>query len=137
MRFSAVKAREAFAQSMTERGKNGLQERVRRIVLEHGRLIEPVFFYHTWSSVKSEPGYPDCTIVLPRQGRLIYAELKRQRAKLSDAQEKWLQALATTRAEVYIWKPLDMIRGHIAAALRHPQGIEEGRIWPGDINSST
>jgi hypothetical protein len=50
-------------------------------------------------------GFPDLTLV--RSGRLIYAELKGPRGRLSGPQKRWLNALAATAAEVYVWHPDD------------------------------
>jgi len=71
--------------------------------------------YHTWLSKHSPAGFPD--EVLVRSGRLIFAELKSERGKLSDEQEAWLEELrAVPGVEVYLWRPADM--DAIAAALR-------------------
>lgn len=62
--------------------------------------------YHPWLSVRSTAGYPDLTIARP--GRLILAELKSERGKLSDAQQGWLDLLRTVKGvEVYCWRPSD------------------------------
>ena len=62
--------------------------------------------YHTHDSRHSAAGYPDLT--LARRGRLIFAELKTDRArKVRADQAVWLEALADTPAEVYIWRPAD------------------------------
>jgi hypothetical protein len=62
--------------------------------------------YHTWLAVRSASGFPD--LVLARPGRLVFAELKSNRGKLTLAQEEWLQALRETgAAEVYLWRPDD------------------------------
>ena len=61
--------------------------------------------YHTYSSRRSEPGFPDMTMV--RGDRLIFAELKSARGNLSRKQREWLDALRATAAEVYLWYPRD------------------------------
>jgi len=55
-------------------------------------------------------GFPDCVLV--RRDRLIFAELKSEKGKLSESQEGWLDALievakSTNHQEiqVYVWKP--------------------------------
>jgi len=67
-------------------------------------------YFHPYDSRKSEPGFPDCTMV--RNGRLIFAELKAYkgaRGKPTEFQQDWLEELATVRtAEVYLWNPSDM-----------------------------
>jgi hypothetical protein len=62
--------------------------------------------YHTHDARHSVPGYPDLTLV--RGGRLIFAELKRQRGRLTAAQLEWLEDLRATCAEVYCWRPADL-----------------------------
>ena len=60
--------------------------------------------YHTYRSKHSEPGYPDWCLVRGR--RIIFAELKREKGKVTDAQDRWLQALSfIENAEVYVWRP--------------------------------
>lgn len=58
--------------------------------------------YHTFDSRRSAAGFPD--LVLVRE-RVIFAELKSRKGKLSKAQEGWLKALRGARAEVYLWLP--------------------------------
>lgn len=74
--------------------------------------------YHTRFSIKSAAGFPD--LVLVREDRLIFAELKRQglwptEGRLSKGavphwvvgQREWLQALDQTQADVFLWWPSD------------------------------
>jgi hypothetical protein len=88
--------------------------------------------YHTWRSVHSAAGFPDvCAIkVRGRHMRLLFAELKSERGKVSEAQAEWLcslkemadahaallafafppdapipQQLARVSVEVYVWRP--------------------------------
>ena len=91
-------------------------------------------YYHTWRSIHSPAGFPDCVMVRPP--RLIFAELKSEKGKLSDKQKEWLEALITTQEayknklrgllpidmeipspfEVYLWRPEDF--EEIAECLR-------------------
>lgn len=50
-------------------------------------------------------GFPD--LVLVRDDRLVFAELKSATGRTSVEQEAWLAALRLTTAEVYLWKPSD------------------------------
>ena len=60
--------------------------------------------YHTACSMYSDPGFPDLTIA--KKDRLIFAELKTEKGKLSQAQKDWLELLASTgKCEVFIWRP--------------------------------
>jgi VRR-NUC domain len=71
--------------------------------------------YHTWISKHSAAGFPD--EVLVRGGRLIFAELKRDKGKLSVEQEAWLEDLrGVPGVDVYVWRPSQM--DEIAQVLR-------------------
>jgi len=51
-------------------------------------------------------GFPDLT--LARAPRLVYAELKSEHGRLSDAQKEWLALLAQVPGvETYLWRPSD------------------------------
>ena len=64
-------------------------------------------YYHTWRSIHSPAGFPDCVFV--RLSRLVFAELKSNKGKLSLEQEAWLEDLkATEKCEVYLWRPSDI-----------------------------
>lgn len=63
--------------------------------------------YHTWLARHSPAGFPDETLV--RGERLIFAELKSEKGKLTPAQVEWLRALRQVRTvEVYEWRPSDL-----------------------------
>ncbi len=62
-------------------------------------------WYHTHDSRRSPAGFPD--LVLVRGRRLVFAELKRERGRLTKEQEQWLRTLQATDAEVYVWRPSD------------------------------
>lgn len=73
--------------------------------------------YHAWISVNSGAGYPDLTLV--RNGRLVFAELKGPRGKLSPAQRDWLAVLGTVPGvEAYLWTPQMWHDGIIERVLR-------------------
>lgn len=82
---------------MTERE---LQDAITHLAQLRGWLV-----YHPYDSRKSEPGFPDLTMV--RDGRLVFAELKSAKGKVSPAQRVWLQRLEATSAEVHVWYPHD------------------------------
>jgi len=75
------------------------QQQVTDLASLHGWLI-----YHTHDSRRSQPGFPD--LVLVRE-RVIFAELKTERGKLTRAQRIWLAALAGASVEAYCWRPSD------------------------------
>jgi hypothetical protein len=64
--------------------------------------------YHVFDARRSEEGYPDLTLVKP--GRLIFAELKSEKGKLSHEQAVWLDMLrhSIPGIEVYCWRPRDL-----------------------------
>lgn len=71
--------------------------------------------YHTYRSMHSPAGYPDLTLVrrgprpiidgVGQPSRLIFAELKTHLGTVSPEQQKWLDLLGATCAEVYVWRP--------------------------------
>ena len=61
--------------------------------------------YHTFDSRRSSSGWPDLVLV---RDRVVYAELKSETGRLSDAQQDWIRALLHTGAEVYVWRPSDL-----------------------------
>jgi len=70
--------------------------------------------YHTYSSKRSEPGYPDLCLARPASatspGRLLFAELKTQTGKVTQEQAIWLDILRHTipGLEAYTWRPADL-----------------------------
>ncbi len=50
-------------------------------------------------------GYPDLTMV--RYPRVIFAELKTDKGRISKAQAAWLDDLGGAGQEVYVWRPRD------------------------------
>jgi hypothetical protein len=87
-----------------------LLSEVRRLAKAYGWIC-----YHTHDSRHSERGFPDVvlarTATMTSPGRLIFAELKRQKhTKTSKEQETWLSVLAHTvpGVEVYLWRPGDV-----------------------------
>ena len=61
--------------------------------------------YHTHDSRHSAKGFPDLCLAHPRTGRLIFAELKSAKENLTEAQEKWRDALEPNGHEYYLWRP--------------------------------
>lgn len=68
-------------------------------------------WYHTHRSDRSVPGFPD--IVAVRAGELLFAELKTEKGKLSNAQQMWIADLAAFAAEIMSWVP----DGHATPAI--------------------
>ena len=112
-----------------------LREAQFQILVENLARNLGYFAYHTHRSERSTAGYPDLTLVSPKTGRVVIAELKRQpffnettgrfgrRPVLTLEQRQWLDALSgpevymADRISVHLWLPLDYIRGLIGNAL--------------------
>ena len=85
--------------SMTEKQ---FQEIVRRELKAAGWLA-----HHNWLSIHSSDGFPD--IVAVRGDRILIAELKSEKGKVSSKQEEWLRAFGQSVCiEVYVWRPSDL-----------------------------
>jgi hypothetical protein len=62
--------------------------------------------FHPYDSRRSTPGYPDLFMVRPP--RLIFAELKSDTGRVTEAQRAWLETLGQCPGvEVYVWRPGD------------------------------
>lgn len=64
-------------------------------VIELAKLLS-YQVYHPFLSIRSEPGWPDLSLAREERdgtARLIFLELKSERGKLTEAQEKWLALL--------------------------------------------
>ena len=72
--------------------------------------------YHTYDSRRSRQGFPD--LVMVKRGRLIFAEIKSEKGRLSDEQEIWQGKLAEVEfysrgnVTVRVWRPSDWPRNH-------------------------
>ena len=71
--------------------------------------------YHTHDSRRSNPGFPDLVIV--RDDRLLFVELKSTKGRLTAEQTEWLKALGYV-ASVATWRPADWTSGEIERVLR-------------------
>ena len=91
------------------------QEAVRNLAVRFGWLC-----YHTHRSDRSEPGFPD--LVLVRAPRLIFAELKSAKGRMSVPQLIWHGALSGTAAEAYVWRPADLEAIAVTLSKRYLEG---------------
>jgi VRR-NUC domain-containing protein len=84
---------------MTERE---LRQSIVRAAREFGWRV-----YFTWSSMHSPAGFPDLCMV--RGDRLLFAELKTDKGKVTPDQQAWVDELrASGRCEVHLWRPADI-----------------------------
>ena len=89
-----------------------LVQHCRRSMSQSGRHL---------TAIQGDKGYPDLTIV--GHGRIIFAELKSEKGRLTPGQHEWLEALALAesddgRVEVHIWRPSQWLSGEIEKVLR-------------------
>jgi hypothetical protein len=76
-----------------------LQELVRKAAIIHGYK-----FYHTWNSMHSVKGWPDCILV--KNGRMLCVELKSEKGIVTQDQQDWLEALGRVPGvEVQVLRP--------------------------------
>ena len=63
------------------------------------------------------PGWPDLVAVHARQKRIVYAELKATKGRVTPEQREWLDDLALAGAETHVWRPIDYLNGAVRAVL--------------------
>ena len=61
--------------------------------------------FHPFEMRRSDPGWPDLTLVRPPE--LLFAELKADTGRLTDAQRLWIGWLLSCGQEVHVWRPRD------------------------------
>ncbi len=61
-------------------------------------------------------GFPD--LVLTKEDRILFRELKSKNGQLSDAQVKWQLALHNAGMDSCVWRPKDWLEGTIEKELR-------------------
>ena len=86
-----------------------------------GRLTEAAFqrqvtdlaslcgwrWYHTHRSDRSPSGFPDLVLVHPKRGLVVFAELKREGGRTTQAQRDWLADLRRASTLAFEWRPSD------------------------------
>ncbi|GAB6937094.1 VRR-NUC domain-containing protein [Isoptericola variabilis] len=112
-----VSRTEYRAQVAGEMKESALQARVEGLARELGYVT-----YHTFDSRRSQPGFPDLVLVSARRGRLLVAELKTVRGRLSTAQTQWLAEFRGAGVEAHVWRPADLLDGTILTVLTRVQG---------------
>lgn len=82
---------------MTERD---LREQVRELCKLFGWKM-----HFNWLSIHSPRGFPDLFLANVEQKRVIVAELKTEKGKVTPEQEEWLAVLRACGIEAYVWRP--------------------------------
>ncbi|HLM96761.1 MAG TPA: VRR-NUC domain-containing protein [Acidimicrobiales bacterium] len=79
--------------------------------------FRPARTAHGWRTpvTADGAGWPDLTLV---RERIVFAELKSARGRLSVDQQDWLHALGHAGAESHVWHPTDWTDGTIERVLR-------------------
>jgi len=81
----------------------------------------------SWTSIHSPKGFPDLVLACQVRQRVIYAELKTEKGKVTEYQREWLDELTACGQEVYLWKPDDI--EEIARILRSRLPCESRTSW--------
>lgn len=74
--------------------------------------------FRTWLSLHSPSGEPDLRMVHPIKKRVVWAELKTEKGKLTLNQQDAIATLTQAGAEVYVWRPSSW--AHIEKVLGRP-----------------
>ena len=65
--------------------------------------------FHDWDPLQNTPGFPD--LVMAKNGRVIFTELKIKGRDLTDNQVRWMKNLYTDHIgpthQAYVWEPED------------------------------
>ena len=78
------------------------------LVVEIARLGGWKLRYHTFTSRRSAHGFPDWVFVHPARQRILFAELKSEKGKLTGEQQEWIAGLELIPGvEVHVWRPSD------------------------------
>ena len=84
-----------------------------RTLVEMAEALGWVAFYTRKSAIPGAngwralgpAGYPDLTLVHPRQKRVLWVECKAEKGRLSPAQTRWLDTLTAAGQEAWTWRP--------------------------------
>ena len=103
-----------LAHAMKEEGKGGLRESVELLARQCGYVTRHI----RDSRGQNVLGMPDELLLHPKQRRLIWAELKREKGTTTLDQDLYMQALIECGEEVYLWRPSDLYNDTILAILK-------------------
>ena len=99
------------------------EDQLQAVVIQLARLrgwmvmhTRPAYSRGKWSTpIQGDPGFPD--LVLARQGRVVFAELKSEKGTTTKDQEAWFIALSSGDEDVWEWRPSDWSSGLIQKVL--------------------
>ena len=97
--MSTLKARDPMLE-MTEKQ---WQSQVVQLAKQWGWRV-----FHPYLSIKSAPGFPDLHLSHEARRQVIYAELKREKGKLTERQGEYLDHLRACGQQVFVWRPSDL-----------------------------
>lgn len=75
---------------------------------EHNHTRRTIGRGRKWTTATSKVGWPDLVLWHPRDGGVLFVELKTDTGKVSAEQQRTLTSLRSAGAEVYVWRPSDM-----------------------------
>lgn len=83
--------------------------------------------YHTHSSRRSAPGFPDCICLrkadrIGHPSEILVIELKTERGQTTADQDAWLDHFRAAGIEAVVWRPADWLNGTITARLARKGG---------------
>ena len=90
----------------------------------HGMYATPLRAKRAWATPTRGDwgvGWPDLTLVSPRRGRVIFAELKSATGVIRPEQRAVLHGLYVAGAEVHLWRPADLDAGLIWRIMQAPE----------------
>jgi hypothetical protein len=93
-----------------------LQEAVRRLCAGLG-----LFHYHPHNSTRSEPGWPDSTII---GRRVLFRELKSECGRLTPEQAEVGRKLKAAGQNWRVWRASDLLSGQIAKELTEVAAVQ-------------
>lgn len=76
------------------------QDQLTSLALLNGYLV-----YHTHRSDRSQPGYPDLTLVRASPPDVLWVECKTETGRVSPDQQHWLDTLKAAGHDAYLWRP--------------------------------
>lgn len=129
LQAAVIKQARSLGWGLTQSQAKHLAEEAQAYGVEPPPLDGLIF--HPRYSLGSEPGWPDLTLIRRHDRRLIFAELKTEKGRLSPRQAEVLALLRELvvipdawhtgewpRIEVVLWRPSDLESGAIAEVLR-------------------